>query len=57
MEFDSFVQDLATVASLAPSCMSATLALGNAAWARQSSLTVAVWSKTDLDCKTPDLLT
>jgi nitroreductase len=34
--------------------MFATLAPGNAAWAKQSSLIVAVWSKADLDCKTPD---
>jgi nitroreductase len=70
---DSLVKDLATVASLAPSCsnkqpwrfvfvrspgmlerMIATLAPGNAVWAKQSSLIVAVWSKADLDCKTPD---
>jgi nitroreductase len=34
--------------------MFATLALGNAAWAKQASLIVAVWSKADLDCRTPD---
>jgi len=32
----------------------ATLTPGNAAWAKQASLIVAVWSKADLDCKTPD---
>jgi nitroreductase len=34
--------------------MFATLAPGNAAWAKQSSLIVAVWSKADLDATTPD---
>jgi len=34
--------------------MFATLTPGNAAWARQASLIVAVWSKVDLDCRTPD---
>ena len=32
----------------------ATLAPGNAAWAKQASLVVAVWSQADLDCRTPD---
>ena len=32
--------------------MFATLAPGNATWAKQASLVVAVWSKADLDCKT-----
>jgi nitroreductase len=31
----------------------ATLAPGNAAWAKQASLIVAVWSRADLDCRTP----
>jgi hypothetical protein len=34
--------------------MCATLAPGNATWAKQASLIVAVWSKADLDCRTPD---
>jgi nitroreductase len=34
--------------------MVATLAPGNAAWAKQASLIVAVWSQADLDCRTPD---
>jgi nitroreductase len=70
---DALIKDLATVASLAPSCsnkqpwrfvfvrspgildhMFATLTPGNAAWAKQASLIVAVWSKADLDCRTPD---
>ena len=34
--------------------MLATLAPGNVTWAKQSSLIIAVWSKADLDCKTPD---
>jgi len=34
--------------------MFATLAPGNATWAKQASLIVAVWPKADLDCRTPD---
>ena len=34
--------------------MVATLKPGNAAWAKQASLIVAVWSQADLDCRTPD---
>jgi nitroreductase len=34
--------------------MFATLAAGNALWAKQASLIVAVWSQADLDCRTPD---
>jgi nitroreductase len=34
--------------------MIATLAPGNAAWAKPASLIVAVWSQADLDCRTPD---
>jgi len=34
--------------------MFATLAPGNATWAKQASLIVAVWSHADLDCRTPD---
>jgi nitroreductase len=34
--------------------MFATLAPGNANWAKQASLIVAVWSQADLDCRTPD---
>jgi nitroreductase len=34
--------------------MVATLAPGNANWAKQASLIVAVWSQADLDCRTPD---
>jgi nitroreductase len=34
--------------------MVATLAPGNAAWAKPASLIVAVWSQADLDCRTPD---
>ena len=34
--------------------MLATLAPGNVVWAKQASLIVAVWSKADMDCKTPD---
>jgi nitroreductase len=34
--------------------MMATLKPGNAAWAKQASLIVAVWSQADLDCRTPD---
>jgi nitroreductase len=34
--------------------MVATLAPGNATWAKPASLIVAVWSQADLDCRTPD---
>jgi len=34
--------------------MFATLTPGNAAWAKQASVIVAVWSRADLDCQTPD---
>jgi nitroreductase len=34
--------------------MVATLAPGNAAWAKQACMIVAVWSQADLDCWTPD---
>jgi len=34
--------------------MFASLAPGNAPWAKQASLIVAVWSQADLDCRTPD---
>ena len=34
--------------------MMATLAAGNAPWAKQASLIVAVWSQADFDCRTPD---
>jgi nitroreductase len=34
--------------------MVATLAPGNATWAKQASLIAAVWSQADLDCRTPD---
>jgi nitroreductase len=34
--------------------MLAVLAPGNAVWAKQASLIVAVWSLADLDCRTPD---
>jgi nitroreductase len=32
----------------------ATLAPGNAIWAKPASLIVAVWSQADFDCRTPD---
>jgi nitroreductase len=70
---EAIIKELATAASLAPSCsnkqpwrfvfvrspgmlerMLATLTPGNAAWATQASLIVAVWSKADLDCQIPD---
>ena len=28
--------------------------LGNASWAKQASMIIAVWSQPDLDCRTPD---
>ena len=34
--------------------MVATLAPGNAAWAKQACLILAVWSQADFDCRTPD---
>ena len=70
---ETVIKELATVASMAPSCsnkqpwrfvfvrspdmldrMFATLAPGNAVWAKQASLLVVVWSQADLDCRTPD---
>jgi nitroreductase len=30
------------------------LAPGNALWAKQASMIIAVWSQADLDCRTPD---
>lgn len=70
---DAIIRELATAASLAPSCsnkqpwrfafvrspatlerMIGALAPGNANWAKQASMIVAVWSHADLDCRTPD---
>jgi nitroreductase len=34
--------------------MVAVLASGNADWAKQASMIVAVWSHADFDCRTPD---
>jgi nitroreductase len=34
--------------------MVGVLVPGNALWAKQASLIVAVWSQADLDCRTPD---
>ena len=34
--------------------MVAVLAPGNAVWAKQASMIVAVWSHADFDCRTPD---
>lgn len=34
--------------------MLAVLAPGNAIWAKQSSMIIAVWSMADLDCRMPD---